>query len=83
MGTKVVTKEYPSLPGLDVYTNSEFIGVDAAGKPIIEDMKLIDCPDCDTPLKVLQHPGTADGLPFVICSDACPGGAPLTVIDYD
>ncbi len=83
MGTKIVTKEYPSLPGSDVYKESKFVGIDDAGKPIMESISLIDCPECGAALKVLQHPATADGLPFVTCGDDCPGGSTLTVIDYD
>lgn len=83
MATKTVTKEYPALPGKDVYIRKEFVGVDDDGKPIIEDIKLIKCPECGAALKVLQHPTTVDGLPFVACGDECPGGGFLTVIDYD
>lgn len=83
MGTKVVKKAYPSLPGSDVYTKKEFVGVDNEGMPIIEDVKLVDCPDCGHSLKVVQHPSTADGLPHVTCGRECPGGSILTVIDYD
>ncbi len=83
MGTKIVTKEYPSLLGSDVYKETKFVGIDDKGKPIMEEISLIDCPNCDAVLKVLQHPGTADGLPFVTCGDECPGGPIFTVIDYD
>ena len=83
MGTKIVTKEYPAYPGSMVYTKKDFVGVDAEGMPILEDVTLLDCPDCGAVLKVVQHAGTADGLPHVTCGRECPGGAPLVVIDYD
>lgn len=83
MAMKIVTHEYPSLPGKDVKKKKEFVGIDKKGKPIMENILLIPCPKCGTSLKVLQHPGTADGLPFVTCMDDCPSGAPLMVIDYD
>ncbi len=83
MGTKVITREYPTYSGSDVYKETKFVGIDERGKPIMEEISLIDCPDCGEALKILQHAATADGLPFVTCRDDCSGDAALTVIDYD
>ncbi len=59
------------------------MAIDDAGKPVMEEISLIDCPYCDSVLKVAQHPGTADGLPHVTCGADCPEGGELVVIDYD
>ncbi len=83
MGTKVVTREYPSLPGSDVRKKTKFVAIDKGGKPVMEDVSLVDCPDCGAELQVSQHAATADGLPHVTCGADCPGGGELVVVDYD